>query len=151
MDEERMEEVSEGGGTPEETALPAGEPGGGEESRGEPGTLIQTAPQQAETDRSEALRREAEVREFMETFPEAAQDPRSIPPEVWAEVRNGRSLVAAYGRYSAARVRAVREAAQRQEAARRLNGENMARSTGSMRSAGEGSKARDPFLEGWEE
>lgn len=96
-------------------------------------------------------KREAEVREFMETFPEAAQDPRSIPPEVWAEVRNGRSLVAAYGRYSAAQVRTAREAAQRQEAARRLNGENTARSTGSMRSAGEGNGARDPFLEGWEE
>lgn len=87
-------------------------------------------------------RRRADIREFMETFPEAAREPGSIPREVWAEVRGGRSLVAAYARY--------RGAQAARETARRRNEENAARSAGSMRSAGSGG-AGDPFLEGWGE
>lgn len=109
------------------------------------------AREQAGRQQSEEARRRADIREFMEAFPEAAGDPGSIPPEVWAEVRGGRSLVAAYARYQAARLRIDREAARRREAVRQQNAENTARSAGSMRSAGFDGGIRDPFLEGWGE
>ena len=77
--------------------------------------------------------RQADVREFWETFPEAARNPQSIPPEVWAEVRRGRTLMGAYARYS------------RQQAA------GAACSTGSMRTTESGLGGRDPFLSGFQE
>ena len=84
-------------------------------------------------------------------FPEAAADPASIPKEVWAEVRGGRSLVGAYAKYHEAQVRADVEAEEQRAAAQRQNAENAARSAGSMRSAGADAASKDPFLEGWNE
>lgn len=106
--------------------------------------------EQARRQTAEA-RMAADLREFQEIFPEAARDPGSIPREVWAEVRNGRSLVGAYARYYRGTARRAAEQAANQEAAWRQNRENAVRSVGSMRSAGEDSGARDPFLQGWEE
>lgn len=94
-------------------------------------------------------RRQADIREFAAVFPDAARDPLSIPQEVWARVRSGMSLVAAYAGYAAARARAEAEADARRAAAAQRNAENAARAAGSMRSAGAAS--RDPFLEGWNE
>lgn len=109
-------------------------------------------------DRQELARRQAadarmqaDLREFREVFPDAAADPASIPKEVWAEVRGGRSLVGAYARYHEAKVRADADAAAQKAAAQRQNAENAARSAGSMRSAGAEAASRDPFLEGWNE
>lgn len=90
-----------------------------------------------------------EIQEFMEAFPEAAQDPRAIPPEVWEEVRNGRSLVPAYARYLSEQSRREREDWSRERAAWR-NRENAERSTGSMRAAERGLGDMDAFLRGFQ-
>lgn len=96
-----------------------------------------------------ASRRQADIQEFQQTFPDAAKDPNSIPPQVWADVRNGSSLVAAYARYAVQQARQDVAAAQRETASVQQNQKNADRSTGSMKSAGDGLKSKDPFLEGW--
>ena len=103
--------------------------------------------QRAETEA--ASRRQADIQEFQQTFPEAAKDPNSIPPQVWADVRNGSSLVAAYARYAVQQARQDAADAKRETASVQQNQRNAERSTGSMRSAGDGLKSKDPFLEGW--
>lgn len=94
-------------------------------------------------------RRQADIAEFQKTFPEAAKDPNSIPPQVWAEVRGGSSLVAAYARYAVQQARQDAATAKRETASVQQNQKNADRSTGSMKSAGDGLKSKDPFLEGW--
>ena len=110
----------------------------------------QDAMAQAQRAEAEAAsRRQADIQEFQQTFPEAAKDPNSIPPQVWADVRNGSSLVAAYARYAVQQARQDAADAKRETASVQQNQRNAERSTGSMRSAGDGLKAKDPFLEGW--
>lgn len=110
----------------------------------------QDAMAQAQRAEAEAAsRRQADIQEFQQTFPEAAKDPNSIPPQVWADVRNGSSLVAAYARYAVQQARQDVAAAQRETASVQQNQKNADRSTGSMKSAGDGLKSKDPFLEGW--
>lgn len=111
--------------------------------------------QQEEAQRRELARRQAvdarmqaDLREFREVFPEAAQDPASIPREVWEAVRNGRTLVGAYAAYSQ---RTRQEAAAREEALRAQQARNEAASAGSMRSQDGGKGPRDPFAEGFDE
>lgn len=107
----------------------------------------QMQAQQAEAEA--ASRRQADIQEFQQTFPEAAKDPNSIPPQVWAEVRGGSSLVAAYARYAVQQARQDAATAKRETASVQQNQKNADRSTGSMKSAGDGLKSKDPFLEGW--
>lgn len=110
----------------------------------------QDAMAQAQRAEAEAAsRRQADIQEFQQTFPEAAKDPNSIPPQVWADVRNGSSLVAAYARYAVQQARQDAADAKRETASVQQNQKNAARSTGSMKSAGDGLKTKDPFLEGW--
>ena len=99
---------------------------------------------------AEEQRRAADIAEFQKTFPEAAKDPKSIPPEVWAEVKNGASLVAAYSKYAVKTANAAKDAAMREAASAKQNNKNAERATGSMKSAGEESKSKDPFLSGWD-
>lgn len=94
-------------------------------------------------------RRNADIKEFQMAFPEAAKDPKSIPQEVWADVRKGMSLVTAYSKYQVAQANAKAEEAQRTAAAAQQNRKNAERSAGSMKSAGADSKSKDPFLEGF--
>ena len=110
----------------------------------------QDAMAQAQRAEAEAAsRRQADIQEFQQTFPEAAKDPNSIPPQVWADVRNGSSLVAAYARFNNGRLEQEIADAKRETASVQQNQRNAERSTGSMRSAGDGLKSKDPFLEGW--
>mgnify|MGYP001635531010 CR=1 FL=1 len=110
----------------------------------------QDAMAQAQRAEAEAAsRRQADIQEFQQTFPEAAKAPNSIPPQVWADVRNGSSLVAAYARYAVQQARQDAADAKRETASVQQNQRNAERSTGSMRSAGDGLKSKDPFLEGW--
>ena len=110
----------------------------------------QDAVAQAQRAEAEAAsRRQADIQEFQQTFPEAAKDPNSIPPQVWAEVRGGSSLVAAYARYAVQQARQDAATAKRETASVQQNQKNADRSTGSMKSAGDGLKSKDPFLEGW--
>ena len=104
------------------------------------------AERQAQRAEAEAAsRRQADIQEFQQTFPEAAKDPNSIPPQVWADVRNGSSLVAAYARYAVQKARQDAADAKRETASVQQNQRNAERSTGSMRSAGDNSKTRDDF------
>ena len=106
----------------------------------------QDAMEQAQRAEAEAAsRRQADIQEFQQTFPEAAKDPNSIPPQVWADVRNGFSLVAAYARYAVQQARQDAADAKRETASVQQNQRNAERSTGSMRSAGDNSKTRDDF------
>ena len=96
-------------------------------------------------------RRTADIQEFQKAFPEAAKDPKSIPQEVWADVRGGMSLVTAYSRHQVKAANERAEAAQRSAAAAAQNKKNAQRAAGSMKSAGADSKSKDPFLEGFGE
>ena len=94
-------------------------------------------------------RRNADIQEFQRAFPEAAKDPKSIPQEVWADVRGGMSLVTAYAKYQVKAANARAEEAQHNAAAAQQNRKNAERSAGSMKSAGADTKSKDPFLEGF--
>lgn len=108
-------------------------------------TAAQNTPRAGHTG-AEEDRRRADMQEFAEMFPEVAQDPQSIPQEVWDEVRRGRSLVGAYARYLLTR----RESEDRhRRETDRWNADTAARSTGSMRSAESGLSGRDAFLQGF--
>lgn len=102
---------------------------------------------QAEERRAWEARRDADIETFVQVFPEAAADPKTVPPEVWEAVRGGSSLTAAYAAYVR---RQQEQAAQAEARAKAQAAENAARSTGSMRSAGSAAAGKDPFLEGWE-
>ena len=106
-------------------------------------SMLRAQAKQAEAEA--ASRRQADIQEFQQTFPEAAKDPNSIPPQVWADVRNGSSLVAAYARYAVQQARQDAADAKRETTSVLQNQRNAERSTGSMRSAGDNSKTRDDF------
>lgn len=109
--------------------------------------------QAQEQQRQLEARRNAEVREFIAVFPDAARE--EIPPEVWQGVQQGLSLTASYARYvnakAAEQAQADEEARKQAEEIRKQNAANAARSTGSLRSAGNNHAPKDPFLEGWDE
>lgn len=109
--------------------------------------------QAQEQQRALEARRNAEVREFIAVFPDAAKG--EIPPEVWQGVQQGLSLTASYARYANAKAaeqaQAEEEARKQAEEIQKQNAANAARSTGSLRSAGNNHVPKDPFLEGWDE
>lgn len=98
----------------------------------------------------EDARRRADVERFRTVFPDAAKDPKAIPQEVWTDVRSGLTLVEAYSKYAVAKAQQAQQTAERTSRASAQNRKNASRSTGSMRSAGESSKGRDSFMEGWD-
>lgn len=109
--------------------------------------------QEAETEAAQAAQREsqrgaaetrmkADIQEFLQEHPDVK--PTEIPKEVWDMVRSGSSLTRAYDRHTINQLRLANAAA-------RQRGANAARSTGSMRSAGEDTKSKDPFEEGWDD
>ena len=111
----------------------------------------QAAETTAQTRRSEAdARRQADIEAFRKIYPDAAKDPKGIPAEVWQRVNDGMNLVAAYAVYDAKQARAAQLAAEQKAAAAMQNQANAARSTGSMHSSGDNTKAKDPFLDGWD-
>ena len=111
----------------------------------------QEAAQARQAQNSADARRQADIAEFQKTFPDAAKDPKSIPAEVWADVRNGSTLVSAYAKYAVAQANAKAQAAEQKAETTSQNQRNAGRSTGSMRSAGENIDSKDPFLSGWDE
>lgn len=72
-------------------------------------------------------KRDRDISEFMHNFPGVA--PETIPGEVWSDVSNGLSLVAAYAKYENAKLKA-------ELAAKEQKAKNKARSTGSKKSVG---------------
>ena len=112
--------------------------------------LQSTANQEAQAKANADARRSADIAEFQKLFPDAAKDPNGIPQEVWASVRNGMSLVSAYSQYAVAQAKAAQAAAEQRATAAEQNQKNRTRTTGSMQSAGESTKSKDPFLDGWD-
>lgn len=108
-----------------------------------------TQNQAQEASRTAESRRRADILEFQKTFPDAAKDPKSIPREVWADVNRGMSLVSAYSKHAVAQAKAAQQAAEQKAEAVTRNQKNADRSTGSMKTAGDGSKGRDPFMDGF--
>ncbi len=97
---------------------------------------------------------DADLADFAKAFPEvyakAKSDPKAIPESVWAKVNSGElSLTGAYSRYAVEQAKAEAAQAAQQAAAQAKNQKNAARSTGSMKSAGNDVKISDPFLDGW--
>jgi hypothetical protein len=96
----------------------------------------------------------ADIAEFAKAFPDvykqAEKDPKVIPESVWAKVNSGElTLTAAYSRYAVEQAKAEAAAAKQAAAVEAKNAKNAARSTGSMKSAGNDAKNTDAFLEGW--
>lgn len=111
----------------------------------------QKAAEQASQSRTDAeARRQADIAEFQRAFPDAAKEPKSIPPQVWADVRSGMSLVSAYSRYAVSQARAAQQEAEQKAAAAAQNRKNEARSAGSMQSAGDTGRGKDPFMDGFD-
>ena len=100
-----------------------------------------------------AARIRADLTEFEKAFPDvfkqAKSDPKAIPESVWKDVQGGLSLTAAYARYTVNAANAAAQEAQQKAAAAAQTQKNAARSTGSMRSAGNDAKNKDAFLEGF--
>lgn len=95
----------------------------------------------------------ADLAEFEKAFPsvykQAKTDPKTIPESVWKDVRDGLSLTAAYARYAVEAANAAAKAEKDRAEVAAQGRKNAARSTGSMRSAGNDSKNTDPFLDGF--
>ena len=96
----------------------------------------------------------ADLQDFAKAFPEeynrAKSDPKAIPDEVWAEVNSGKaSLTAAFARHMVAAERAKAAQATQIATTQEQNRKNAERSTGSMQSAGNPSRLKDPFEEGF--
>lgn len=108
----------------------------------------QTAADQAKN--AAAEKRRADIADFQKNFPDAAKEPEKIPPEVWAAVRDGASLSIAYAKYAIKQAQTAQEAAEHKVASTEQNRKNSDRSSGSMKTAGNEHKSRDPFLEGWD-
>lgn len=129
----------------------------------------------AERKRAEARQKDAETQQtaqskirdeydaFVKAYPEVASkyvtDKSVIPDEVWADVRNGKSLSEAYSKYSAKKeISDAKKAAADKDAeisrlkaeleAEKQNKKNQSRSSGSMSTDG-GGEEYDPIAAGW--
>lgn len=91
-------------------------------------------------------RQEQDVQNFLRIY--SGVDPRSIPQSVWAEVRNGDTLVSAYGRYQNQQLQNQIKELNAKLDAQKQNTSNKQRSLGSVRSSGNNS-VKDDFLEGF--
>lgn len=95
----------------------------------------------------------ADLADFQKAFPDiyekAKTDPNVIPKSVYEDVGRGFSLTAAYGRYVATVAQANAKAAQEKAAVAAQGQKNATRATGSMKSAGNESKNKDAFLDGF--
>lgn len=104
--------------------------------------------------RAEQERINRDLVEFQRAFPDAydnaKKDPKIIPDSVWAEVKSGLSLTAAYSRYAVEQARASVKTAQETVKTVQQTQKNAQRSTGSMKSAGNDSRNADPFLAGFD-
>lgn len=89
--------------------------------------------EQRQSDRQSADEaRNADIEAFMKQYPDAAKDPQSIPKEVWEDVENSGSLVAAYGKYMDKQKDAKIAELTRQLELQKQQAANKQRSTGSQ-------------------
>lgn len=109
--------------------------------------LEATQAQERRTANSEAEKKAAQQKDI-ELFVKIYKDvpPDSIPQEVWEAVREGESLVSAYGRYESKRINEENKSLQARVKAMEQNAKNKQASVGSIKSDGK-ETAKDPFLE----
>lgn len=91
-------------------------------------------------------RQEQDVQNFLRIY--SGVDPRTIPQSVWAEVRNGDTLVSAYGRYQNQQLQNQIKELNAKLEAQKQNNNNKQRSLGSVKSSGNNS-VKDDFMEGF--
>jgi hypothetical protein len=115
------------------------------------------APQEKPVEQSDADRRTADeqaaaaardkdIKAFMAEYP--GINPREIPPEVWAEVKGGKTLLAAYQKWENNKEKERVKALEAELEAARKAKENAKKSTGSRSSSGK-SAALDPMVAAW--
>ena len=96
----------------------------------------------ADAEQQERMRRD--VREFVNEFPGVKAT--DIAPEVWTEVRSGKSLVSAYRGHRERQLRQENRQLRERLDQETRNADNRRRSLGSQRSSGQNS-GRDAFVE----
>ena len=89
------------------------------------------------------LARQQDIERFLKLYKDV--DPNTIPKEVWDDVRNGETLVSAYGRYENRQLAESNRKLQESINALKQNEKNKQKSIGSAKT--EGKETRDPFLE----
>lgn len=127
-------------------------PGGvTDEREAEPLPQDPESPEPQEPERPAAPRerdRDGEIRQFVSEYPGVM--PEAIPEEVWRRVRAGESLLSAYDRYEASRLKEENRRLETELQNRRQAEANRQRSAGSQTGAGVGRNLHDPFDDGWE-
>ena len=98
---------------------------------------------EVDADTKAKAKREADVKEFVEAYPTV--DPKTIPKDVWEDVKQGKSLLAAYVKHENAELKARLEAEKQKAETEKKNKENKSKSTGSKSTAGN-TKSGDPWL-----
>lgn len=91
-------------------------------------------------------RQEQDVQNFLRIY--SGVDPKTIPQSVWAEVRNGDTLVSAYGRYQNQQLQNQIKELNAKLEAQKQNNNNKQRSLGSVKSSGNNS-VKDDFMDGF--
>ncbi|MCL2401952.1 MAG: hypothetical protein FWC90_04845 [Oscillospiraceae bacterium] len=89
--------------------------------------MLESAGSTGAPPNQEGTRRDSEILEFISVYRDVT--PEDIPPEIWEEVNQGRSLLSAYQGYENRQLKALIEAGTRDQ-------ENRRRSTGSRATAG---------------
>lgn len=102
--------------------------------------------QERQQQESAQQRQQRDVQEFVQKYPN--MDYQTIPESVWDDVRNGETLVNAYGRYEMQQLKAENQRLQRQIEAQKQNDANKKKSLGSMKSGSQTPKL-DDFLRGF--
>lgn len=96
---------------------------------------------------------QADLQDFAKAFPQiyekAKTDKTAIPQSVWEDVGRGLSLTAAYARFAVKQAETAAQTEKSRADVAEQGRRNAARSTGSMRSAGNDKKVTDAFLEGF--
>lgn len=90
------------------------------------------------------LARQQDIERFLKLYKDV--DPNTIPKEVWDDVRNGETLVSAYGRYENRQLAETNRKLQESINALKQNEKNKQKSIGSAKTEGK-ETAKDPFLE----
>lgn len=98
--------------------------------------------QQSQQEQEQA--RQQDIDRFLKLYKNV--DPGTIPKEVWDDVRNGETLVSAYGRYENRQLAESNRKLQESINALKQNEKNKQKSIGSAKTEGK-ETAKDPFLE----
>lgn len=103
-------------------------------------------------ERAEQTKRDEQRQKDLAAFASARPDVKAheIPREVWADFRDGVSLIDAYGRFENKQLRERIKALETEVAAAKRNNINKERTAGSRASAGR-RKETDPFDDGWDD